>query len=388
MIARTLRGPHQLYRRYQASIESTLTSAGLAAVVVLSLQDLAVYPDNWVLVMGVAIGLVGIRWPLLAYVGAVATMLYPVFTINLYLAVLFLAVAALGQRTFVHYLGATVLVLATPLLARYHLHWLVPIMAGLWWGGMRGGWVGGLAALWGKILGGMAGLNIDWLVMAGGTPDTQAIAARFSGANSLDTLLLLVEPFAATSSVVLYNLLQVVGWAAAAGLVGSLAGRKWVKFHMPWSILVLTAGGGLILLATHLGLPYWLEEAVTGPALLVLQDPVGPLFSLLIVIIAGTTVHTLRESLDMPVAPPRLVSRPAGLEARRGGVEKKTGRSPVRLFQRLTRSGRQGQPAEAGPEAPADLDRLRRPMRVPLSSELPEWEPPKDESGLIMLEID
>ena len=36
----------------------------------------------------------------------------------------------------------------------------------------------------------------------------------------------------------------------------------------------------------------------------------------------------------------------------------------------------------------ADIDHTRRPVRVPSLSELPEWEPPQNESGLIMLEID
>ena len=41
---------------------------------------------------------------------------------------------------------------------------------------MIGIWVGGLAAMWGKIIGGMAGLNIDWLLMAGQSLDIQRIA--------------------------------------------------------------------------------------------------------------------------------------------------------------------------------------------------------------------
>jgi hypothetical protein len=289
MIAQTFRGPHNLYRRYQALLESTATSVGLAALVVLALLNLSIYPDNWVLVIGVGIALLGIRWPLIGYIIAVAVLVYPIYAINLYLAVLFVALSALCQRPWC-ITWAQPLILGVLVLAKYHLHWLVPILAGLWWGGTRGAWVGALAALWGKILGGMAGMNIDWLSLAGQSPQAQAIATRFGEANSLQTLLLLVEPFAATSGVILYNLLQVVGWAIAAGFVGSLAGRKWVKYRTPWSVLVVTAGGGLILLATHLGLPYWLKETVTDATITALWDPTGPLFSLIVVIIAGTTV--------------------------------------------------------------------------------------------------
>lgn len=368
MIAHTLRVPHSLYRRYQAQLESIVTAAGFALLVTWTLNSLAVYPANWVIVVGVAVGILAVRWPLPAYGLAVTALSYPLYTINLYLAVLFIAVAALGHRVLTHYLGATTLVLATPVLAQYHLHWLVPILGGLWWGGLAGAWIGALAAMWSKLLAGMAGLDPDWLVLTGHAPTSAAIAARFQGANSLDTLLLLVEPFAVTSSVILYNLLQVVGWTVAGGVVGMLAARKWVKYHAPWSIMVVTAGGGLILLLTHLGLPYWLSEAVS-PAVVAAADPLAPLFSLMVVIVTGSLVYSLRESLDLPVAPPRNLRRPL--------------RSGLGLFSR-----------PAKPAAPSRgyvdprPDRVRQPVRVPQHSELPEWEPPQTDSGLIMLEID
>lgn len=383
MITRAFRGPHNLYRRYQALLESTATAVGLAALVVLALLNLSVYPANWVVVIGLSIAVLGIRWPLIAYIVAVAVMAYPIYTINLYLAVLFLGIAALSQRVFVHYMGAAVLILGTPILAEYHLHWLVPVLAGLWWGGAAGAWIAVLAAVWGKILGGMAGMDIDWLTMAGHAPEPQAIMTRFQSANSLQTLLLLVEPFAATSGVILYNLLQVIGWAVAAGFVGSLAGRKWVKYRTPWSILVLTAGGGLILLATHLGLPYWLNEAITPATLAALKDPTGPLFSLIVVIIVGTTVHSLRETLDLPVAP----QQDFGALRRHQQDSPIAEAGPVKLFRRAARSTSLN--ATGGAElVDSTFDRPRRPVRVPHTSELPEWEPPRDDSGLIQLEID
>lgn len=389
MITRAVRGPHSLYRRYQALLERTLTAASLAGLVTLTLLNLSVYPENWVLVIGVAITVLGIRWPLMAYVVATGVMVYPIYTINLYLAVLFVAISILGHRLFVHFLGATVLVLATPLLAKYHLHWLVPILGGLWWGGTSGAWVGGLAATWGKVVGGMAGLQIDWLLLAGKSLDAQAIVTRFHGINSLETLLLLIEPFAAPSGVILYNLLQVIGWAVAGGFVGSFAWRKWVKYRTPWSILVLTAGGGLIMLGTHLGLPYWLQEAVSPETVAVLQDPSGPLFSLLVVIIVSTTVHSLRESLDLPVAPRKHVWARGRNKGRQASQ-----RQGIGLFRRAKTTPKPRDVDGAG-DVDADtlleadeLDRPRKPLRVPHLSELPEWEPPQDESGLIMLEID
>lgn len=396
MIAHLFRGPHSIYRRYQSFMESSATAVGFATLVTITLNSLATYPDNWVLVSGAAIAILGIRWPAMAYILAIIVMIYPIYTLNLYLAVLFLAISTLGHRLFIHFLGATILVLATPLLARYHLHWLVPILGGLWWGAIAGTWIGGLAALWGKVIGGMSGLDIDWLMLAGQAPNLQVITARFQDANSLETLLLLIEPFAATSSVILYNLLQVIGWAVAGGFVGSLAGRKWVKYRVPWSILVVTAGGGLMMLATHIGLPYWLQDAVaetTGQIVPghILQDPVAPLFSLLVVIMVGTTLYTLRESLDLPVAPRRNF-RAVRL---RSEAKKAAKIRPFTLFSRLpgrlvkrSSGQKEAQPKKEVTNGNPNVDDHRRPVRVPAQSELPEWEPPTDDRGLIMLEID
>jgi len=373
MVAQTLRGPHNLYRRYQGNLESIVVAFGLALVVTFTLHSLLIYPDNWVWVIGTATALIGIRWPSIAFSIAVIAITYPLTLINIYLGVLFLAVAVLGHRLFVHYLGATVLVLATPLLAEFHLHWLVPIMIGLWWGNVTVAWVGGLAALWGKIVAGIAGYNIDWLVIAGKTIQVQDITTRFTEANSLETLLLIVEPFAADSNVVLYNLLQILGWAIAAGFVGSLAGRKWVKYHAPWSVLVISAAGGLIMLTTHLLLPYWLHGAVSTEALAVVENPLGPLFSLIVVIIVGTVIYSVRERLDLPVAPRKLTTY-------RKQKPKKS--VSLNLFKRS--SSKSAPPTEtAEPSQPT-----RQPVRVPDRSELPEWTPPVNDSGLIMLEID
>jgi hypothetical protein len=139
----------------------------------------------------------------------------------------------------------------------------------------------------------------------------------------------------------------------------------------------------LILLATHLGLPNWLNEAVTPATLAALKDPTGPLFSLIVVIIVGTTVHSLRETLDLPVAPQQDFS--ALRRHQPGNSISESG--PVKLFRRAARST--SPDATRGAELVDNtFDRPRRPVRVPHTSELPEWEPPRDDSGLIQLEID
>ncbi|MCB0167649.1 MAG: hypothetical protein KDI79_25710, partial [Anaerolineae bacterium] len=86
-------------------------------------------------------------------------------------------------------------------------------------------------------------------------------------------------------------------------------------------------------------------------------------------------VYSLRESLDLPVAPKRKL-----------GDRRQTGKpglsQPFKFFKRSSKA----------PEPPAasahESVSTRRPVRVPHHDELPEWEPPKNDSGLIMLEID
>ncbi len=220
--------------------------------------------------------------------------------------------------------------------------------------------------MWGKLFAGMAGLNTDWLFMAGQSGGAEAIAARFAGANSL------IEPFAISSTLILYDLLQLVGWAAAGCFVGALSTQKWVRYRAPWSVMVVTAGGGLILIATHLGLPYWLDDAIKAEAVKSTFDPLAPLFSLLVVIVVGTVVYTVRESLDLPVAPKQSWW---GKSKKKSG--QKSGLQPMQLLRRATGSATASPAATFAANANDELVRPRRPVRVPDHSELPEWEPPR-----------
>lgn len=253
---------HGIYKRYQWLLEAIITAAGLALLVAVVLVSLPVYPPNWAPVLVALVAIFALKWQLAAFVLATLAVLYPVFTISLYLAVLVLAVAILGQRPFSHYLGATVLILATPWLAQYNFHWIVPILAGLWWGSVNGFWIGWTAAFWGKLLGGMVGLaSIDWLLIGGEVPLLPGIMQRFHGISALDTLLKLLEPFAPDTTILLYNLLQITIWGIVAALVGVLAERQWIYFRYPWSTFGACILGGAVLLGGHLVLVTWLVEA-------------------------------------------------------------------------------------------------------------------------------
>jgi hypothetical protein len=343
-----LRFPHGLMRRYLSLLERLLVSAGLAGLLYGLMSNLPVYPTNWDLVILAAVFVVALWSPTVAYFIATAAALYPLYTLSLYVAVLFLAVAVLGQRIFIHNLGSLVLVLAAPWLAQYNLAWVIPLCGGLWWGAAGGAWMGALAALWGQLAAGMAGLNPDWLALTGTAPSVAGVAQRFGQADSLQTLKLILEPFAPNSTVLLYHLLQVVAWSVVGGVVGALADRAWIRQHRPWGTLTVGLLGALALLGAHVGLSLWLEqytaEAVVamGPALITMTLTVMGVVSLL---------EGMRDFLENPLPPPRRRrARPASRPA--------------------------GEPEE--PE--------RAPLPVP--AQLPAWEPADEAEDLIQLELD
>ncbi len=347
-----LRAPHKLYKQHQPFIESLFAAGGLGVLVAFALLNLPVYPQNWAPVLVTLIALVGLRWPLAAYALAGIALLYPIYSISLYLALLFAAAVIVGHRPFSHYLGATVLVLAVPLLAEYNLHWLVPILGGLWWGTANGFWIGGAAALWGKLFFGMAGLSIDWLNMAGQSPTLAAIMQRFNGLNSLETGLKLLQPFAPDATALLYNVLQIALWAAVGGLAGSLVAQKWIHRNHFGAILIISGAGAISLALGEIILANWLIEA--APASLdYTQMAMGAAGSFAI----AATLETFRNALDLPIAP------------------KIKRRRVVPLFSKQRTSPPTHQPSQSKPT----------PIQLP---DLPEWEPPKENNDLILLELD
>jgi hypothetical protein len=152
----------------------------------------------------------------------------------------------------------------------------VPVLlAGLLWGAGSGMWVGGLAALWFKLLGGMSGLDIDLGILlfslrqpfdpstglrAGSAGlNVNLIMERFHTANSLETLQRLVEPFAPSSTVALSHLLQIFVWGLAGYLVGGMARRGWMEERGTLGRVVCLMAGAVLFLAGTLWVPVWLE---------------------------------------------------------------------------------------------------------------------------------
>ncbi|MEJ2556486.1 MAG: hypothetical protein P8186_09690 [Anaerolineae bacterium] len=341
-----LRLPHGLMRRYLSWLERLLVAAGLSALLYGLMSSLPVYPLNWDLVILAVVFVVTLWSPGIAYFIAVAAAAYPLYTLSLYVAVLFLVVTLLGQRIFIHNLGATVLVLATPWLARYQVAWVVPLLGGIWWGAAGGAWMGGGAALWGQVAAGMAGLNPDWLTLIGSSPTMAGVAQRFGEANSLETLKLILEPLAPNATLLLYHLLQVVAWAVVGGIVGTLADRAWIQQRRPWGTIVTAALGAFALLGVHVGLGLWLEQQ-TLTTLAALWSPL--IATTVVVAIVVGILEGSRDFLEHPLPPVRRRTRP---ERRHG--------------------------------------RAREPERAPLPvpPQLPDWEPADEAEDLIMLELD
>jgi hypothetical protein len=296
-------------RRYLSLLERLLVATGLAALVFGVMNGIPVYPPNWDLVIVATIFVVALFWPGAAYFIAVAAVAYPLYTLSLYIAVLFLAVALLGQRVFIHNMGAMILVLASPWLARHNVAWVVPVLGGLWWGAAGGAWMGGTAALWGQVLAGMAGLNPDWLMLIGTSPTVAGVAQRFGEAGSLETLKLILEPLAPNATLLLYHLLQVIVWAAVGGIVGVLADRSWVQGRRPWGTILIGVAGAFALLGAHVGLGMWLEQYS--------QLSISPMWPTLItatvvVAVVVGALEGLRDFLEHPLPPRPRRRKPGG----------------------------------------------------------------------------
>ena len=204
--------------------------------------------------------------------------------------------------------------------------------------------MGGLAALWGQLAAGMAGLNPDWLTLIGTSPTIAGVAQRFAEADSLETLRLILEPLAPNATLLLYHLLQVIAWAVVGGVVGVLADRSWIQRRRPWGAILIGAAGSMALLGAHVGLGLWLEQHT--PETLAPLWPMLVATAVVVAVLVGVLEGT-RDFLEHPLPPIR----------------------------RRPRRGR---------------GRLQEPRRPPLPvpSQLPDWEPADEAEDLIMLELD
>jgi len=304
VVTQFIRYSHAFVRRNLDAIERLILAALQAGLLLVWMRMLPAYPPYWDVVLAGVVFVATLWSPAVGYFLAVLAAAYPLYTVSIYLAVLFLVVALLGQRVILRNLGATLLAVAAPVLSPFWLPWAVPVLGGIWWGPTAGAVMGGVAALWGQVLAGMTGANPDWLARLGSMPQGDRKLGRFSGADSLEMLWLLVEPLAPDSTLLLHFLLQVVAWAVVGGMIGSLSERDWAQQRRPWVNILLAWIGIVCLAGAQLLLGTWMgiyrDEQLAGlwrPALL----------SAALAALAAAVLEGLRDLVERPL--PRLSRR-------------------------------------------------------------------------------
>jgi len=254
-----------LVQNNRTTIHRVISATWLSGLIWLTLGELPVYPAQWRAAIAAGVLAVGLWTVEGAFYMAVLAMLYPLYHISIYVLVLFLALAVLLRPVFIAHFNQTLLIVSTPLLAQVHLEAVPALLAGLLWGAGSGMWVGGLSALWFKLLGGMSGLDIDLGILISqhraqdAALNVNLIIDRFHTANSLETLQRLVEPFAPSSTVALSHLLQILVWGIAGYLVGGMARRGWMDERGTLGRVICLITGAILFLAGTLWVPVWLE---------------------------------------------------------------------------------------------------------------------------------
>ena len=316
--------PARIYQRHRRTWNGLVLAAGWTVLYVLcemavrSVPALegAPLPAQWRAVLAAMVFVAGVWNPAAAYLGFMLAMAYPLYLISSPVMILGLAVllvfaplvarARLGTVRRRHRaadvetgaLFAALLILGAPLLASAGLVPVLPLLAGLWWGSAAGAAVGGLSALWLKICAGIAGHSVDLWAVNGWAMPVAPVYARLHTADALQTVRHLVEPLhtdpagwlgpvGAESStllaagswgpgaqIVLFNLLQVLAWAAAGYLAGAVREGLEKRFAdrspsaIPWRTQLLqgalSLGPALLALwAGYVVVPAWLQMTET-----------------------------------------------------------------------------------------------------------------------------
>lgn len=250
---------HDIIRRNLNEVRRFFTATLLAALLHVLMRSLPAFPAYWDVVIVVGVFIAALGWAPIAIGLAGAAAVYALYTLSLYLAVLFLCVLILGYRLFIRDLTATVMLFSAVWFVYFSAAWSLPLLMGLWFGRRNGFFLGMSAALWGLLLFGMSGLSPDFLVLLGFLPEMQAVSARFAGAGSLAALQLLVSPLVANPTVFLYTLLQIALWGGLAALAGDLSERGWFQRRLRWLVL-LAVFAPLMLVSLHSALALWLER--------------------------------------------------------------------------------------------------------------------------------
>jgi hypothetical protein len=257
---------HSLTRRNIALMEHLIAAVGLSLLLYALMRTVPVYPLYWDEVIAAAILVLTVISPVAGYFAAIVAATYPLYSVSLYLAVLFLAIAIIGQHIFINNLGATLLTFSSPLLGSIYLAWGIPLLGGLWWGPAGGALMGAVAALWGLLVAGMAGLTPDWLNLYGVLPILGHLPERFAQAGSLEAIGLLFLPLAPDSTYLLYCLLQIGSWSFVGWAAGMLSEKDWVLYQRPRSSMIIVLIGSSVLAVLQILLSVWLGMPISSGA--------------------------------------------------------------------------------------------------------------------------
>jgi hypothetical protein len=254
--------------------------------------DVALLPAQWRVVTAALVLVLGLWRPLAGYAAFIVAVAYPLYLVSVYVMALALAVLVLFAPLMALYaergiLSLALLVLLTVPLAPLHLAPLVPLLIGLWWQG-AGSWIGGgIAALWLKLSAALSGGSTDLWVLFGWRMRVGPLYERLHSANSLQTVALVLRPFGVDLAplapgaallgeaaypvspglYLLFNLLQVLAWAAAAFVVSAILDHltvRWAGQNRAGARTALSLLAGLaVIWASFVALPAWL--GLEGP---------------------------------------------------------------------------------------------------------------------------
>jgi len=348
-----------------------LVDTGLARDV--GLAD-STFPVQWRIFLAACVFVGGMWRPVVGYALFVAAIAYPLYLISVYVMALALAVLILSAPLVAGHLPLALMVIGAPLVAPIHLTPALPFLFGLLscatspgeWRRASGTISAGLCALWLKLCAGMAGYTTDLWYINGWSPEIALVYGRFHAANSLQTLVQLVEPLmvgvdGSAATVLLFNLLQVCAWACAAYLVSAvrdvLLARKLGSAGRgsAWLSVLSLVPGVVAVWAGYVVVPSWLQ--VPGPRLL---DPLWLPAQVVLAAAVAIGVDGLLRYLHQPLFVRQRsvrVAVPSASAGRQKGRGKKKGFEPGRSS---VRSGQARSVERAGQARILGGDETRR----------------------------
>lgn len=320
-----------LAHHYQSRRDLTnraIPALGLALLLGSFLRSAHAYPAEWQSFLAVIVAICGFYHPILGFVAALLVAFWPLWTLSPYLATLFIAVTVFLHLVILKRIQWALLVAAAPVLAWNLVLALVPLLAGMMIGPAGGFWAGALSALWLKVIGGMSNLPTDLLSLHVQPILYSEIAARFHDAGSLETLGLLVAPFARNSNRLLLDILQVLGFGLAGAVVGWIRQMNWAE-NRPWANLSLALfAGALAAWATVFVLPYWIGawDAMSYDLYTVLGLFLSPiialgLYSLRYLLTRARKRPALPATAPLPMTPPGIANPAQTTMSRKGGAQ-------------------------------------------------------------------